>query len=44
MARSNVGAFILLGVPPFTSDASVAKIVSLAAKTKLPGSIRTDSG
>jgi len=37
MAKSNVGAFILLGGPPFTSDASVAKIVSLAARTKLPG-------
>jgi len=37
MAKNNVGAFILLGGPPFTSDASVAKIVSLAAKTKLPG-------
>jgi len=37
MAKSNVGAFILFGGPPFTSDASVAKIISLAAKTKLPG-------
>ncbi|HEY3067451.1 MAG TPA: ABC transporter substrate-binding protein [Methylomirabilota bacterium] len=37
MARKNVGAFILLGGPPFTSEASADKIVALAAKTKIPG-------
>jgi ABC-type uncharacterized transport system substrate-binding protein len=36
MARKNVGAFILLGGPPFTSEASINKVVALAATTKIP--------
>jgi hypothetical protein len=36
MTRKNVGAFILLGGPPFKSEASIDKVVALAAKTKIP--------
>jgi putative ABC transport system substrate-binding protein len=36
MTRKNVAAFILLGGPPFTSEASIDKVVALAAKSKIP--------
>jgi ABC-type uncharacterized transport system substrate-binding protein len=37
MARNKVGAFILLGGPPFTSEVSIDKVVALAAMMKIPG-------